>query len=455
MYKSKYLTYFLGIILCLINYTQYGITTVMFKYLQNMNVQPLSLTAISNIIVMIVYSPRILYLLVKYRFEPIKQLYKEKIALLLLIILTVSILIRCTLFLYGVQLTKSIYFNIINLTSPFFTLVISYILYHIFKKFNLTRFYEVLKVKINTSMVILIIITICSGFITIISMQDKDKSQFKWNLDLYAIFNDNFGFNDVVGLLLILVSMIFISFYNICIKLLTDKEESSQDSQNENINNTSIVPDELPEFQDISLNKNNEIKTANIAEELPEFQNVDKNSDIIINNILNSQNLENKEIIVTGNKEENPIEIDNRGLIESEKKVDLEATNNNKENKQLISNEFIFIQHIVVYSIFYTLLGLIFESWAYLLSGNWVMYLLIIAYGLTAYFLGNVVYFLAISFSSTTIFALFTSVSLISNIIFAGIFIPEEKISNVWTIIGSIVIIISITSFAIIKLKYN
>ena len=361
MSLNKYLLYILGISLCFINYVQYGITTVIYKYLQNMNVQPLSLTALSNLIVIIVYSPRIIHLFYKHRFETIKKIYNDNIATWLLILLTISILIRCTLFLYGAQLTKSVYFQIINLTSPFFTLIISQILLKILNHLKIDKFNNIFGNRTNFVMIILIILTILSGFVTIVSMQDKDKSSFKWTVDVYSIFS-NFGTRDALGLSLLLISMVFITFYNICIKLLTNKE---------------------------------------------------KETDI-------------------------------------ESNLELEET-----KKQLISNEFIFIHHIIIYSVFYSVLGILFEDWSYLLSKNWLMYVLIIVYGLTAYFLGNVVYFLAISYSSTTVFALFTSVSLISNIAFAEIFIPEEKITNLWTIIGSVSIVICVTLFAIIKLKYQ
>ena len=394
--SSRYTLYFIGIILCLINYAQYGITPIMLKYLNNVGVKPLSLTAISNILVLIIYSPRILYLFVKYKFNPITKLFDKnnRLALSLLVIITVSILIRATLSMYAIIFTKSIYFQIINLTGPFFTIIISYILLKIFHLLNVNQFIDTLNTKVNWFMFLTIISTIIGGFITIIALQDPDKSVFKWTIDFNVITNNKFGFYDILGLILMLISMIFITIYNITIKLLANKEV---DNNQHNISEL-IVP-------------NN--------------QNSDNN---------NQQN--DSEIIITNNSIEND---------QSSIKIDT----------QLISNEFLFIHHIILYSIFYGILGLAFEDLSYLANKNIIMYIVLIIYGLTSYFFGNIIYFLAISFSSTTIFSLFGSVSLITNILVAGIFLPDERISNLWTIIGSVIIVISITCFTIIKLKIN
>jgi drug/metabolite transporter (DMT)-like permease len=251
----------------------------------------------------------------------------------------------------------------------------------ILKFTGINNYTNLLKNKINYIMYICIITTFVGGFITIVTLQDPDKKNFRWLIDFSVILNNKFGFNDVLGLSLMSLSMIFISIYNICIKLLTNKEKL----------NDSII----------EIDKSKEIEETNIQ--------------------------------IESNSQLSPP----------------------KKQEQLVSNEFIFIHHIILFTIFYSILGLIFEDWSYILNGNIIMYLIMLAYGLTSYLLGNVIYFLAISFSSTTTFSLFASVSLITNISIAGMFLPDEKISNLWTILGCVMIIISITIFTLIKLKIN
>ena len=401
--KGKYILFLFGIILCIINYTQSGITPIMLKYLQNINVQSLSVTAISNLLIVALYLPRILYLFYKYKFTVIKKIMNNSSSLYLLIIITISILIRSTLGLYAIKFTKSIYYQIINLTSPFFMIVLSYIACYVFKKLQNNKYKNILKTNINPLMILMIFITIIGSYVTIISLQDPDKSIFKWTINFNIFKNNNFGFYDIVGLSLMLSSMIFINIYNICVKLLIDKEQIIK-------SNSSEKQITLPNDK---YNQNNIDQQAIVLNDTEQLLNQINEDNI---------NLENNEII---------------------------------KHEQLISNEMMFIYHIILYSIFYSIIGIIFEDWSYMLSGNWIMYLLIIIYALISYFLGNVIYFLALSFTNTTTFSLFTSVSLISNISFAGIFIPDERISNIWTILGSIIIIISITCFVIIRLKIN
>lgn len=357
--KMNPLIYFIGIILCVINYVQYGITPIMLKYLQNNNVPSLSLTAASNILVLIIYMPRIIYLLYKYRFDHIYKVFNNKLNTGLLITITVVILIRSIMVIYGIKLTKSIYFQIINLTGPFFTICCSFVLDKFFDRINITQFKNILKTRITLQVFLSIVGVLIGGFVTILTLQDKDKSRFKYLINFEVLIDNSFGFNDVIGLILLITSMTFIATYNICIKLLNNKEQTDIESQN------------------------------------------------------------------------------------------------NADNGK-VSNEFIFIHHLIIYSLFYSISSICIEDWTFIFDVNkmgYMSYILLIVYGLTAYFLGNVVYFLAISFSSTTTFSLFTSISLLTGVLLSGFFFPDEKITNLWTILGTSLTIVCITLFVVFKYK--
>jgi drug/metabolite transporter (DMT)-like permease len=137
-------------------------------------------------------------------------------------------------------------------------------------------------------------------------------------------------------------------------------------------------------------------------------------------------------------------------------KIATNATNDySKGSTQLktLSGENLFLFHLVILSIGYSILSLVLSedlrAWLHLPTLGYVLFIL---YALLNYLIGNIVWLAAIKYFGATNTSSILALSLVSTITCSWL-ILGESVHNFFQIIGCMIVLLSITSFMVLKRK--
>jgi drug/metabolite transporter (DMT)-like permease len=116
-----------------------------------------------------------------------------------------------------------------------------------------------------------------------------------------------------------------------------------------------------------------------------------------------------------------------------------------------LTTENLFVVTLFIVGVFYWIISLAWgDDWTFLFSADWKTIVVFLVYALSSYFFANFFYILAIQMVGASDTSSFLAVSLIAAIGSAWI-VLGEAINNLWQIIGSIIVLGSVTWLMTLK----
>lgn len=435
-----------GILLTILLHSMMGLQPVLSRYLQTFNVPSFSINSIACIIGSILFIPRIIIRFIIYlsrekkslqsifseTSSQIKKDWKWKrvfMTVIVMFLFSCVIMVRSISNLLATKFTRALYVQLISLTAPFFTIILSFSISMIWRYILLPCpcFSKISKTQqpttskstklIVATLFVMLLATIGGSFIIIGGVCSTDNDF--WTISWSKLVND-FSYQDLIGIGIAFSRNIAYAIYAIMIEFIIASPSSQQP----------IIQKEQSDEEIIST-----------REESIELKQEEKEM-----TILSEVDLES-----TPQNEETTFPIGdttNQSLIQNEDIIQETPTQNEPFIYELQGENFMYYL-MILYTVVYSLLSFIFrEDWSIYLNMDWKHWIALIVYSLFFFYIVDGLYIIAVKMVGAAGVNSIMVLSMFSTILFSYI-ILQEVISNIWQIVGIGIVFVAVVCFAV------